>query len=630
MSNKTRKIRKTYQKRVKKTRINRRTKKKQINRRIKRTKKTKRKQINRRTKRRNTKMKGGGDIWQKVKNVVKKKAIAVSQVQKVFSSEKIVYRIGIELEGCYDINVIESDLPYILDRTVGHSNYPLETYPALDLDCSEVHTSIRIDTIHFERVEESFPCKISPTLVEEFSGLTGNADFAKLSKESPQFRHGEKTQCSTELILKSDNEYYVCLTGEEISYLTTNEDTTQDVTTQINLDVDQIMDKLEPDLSEGLDNTQEDMGLELHFHISDESMVARGENFLSTGTLRFCMVLCLLWYGCPEKYDTSFYDQFVKLGYNHDRRVAGENAYQNPSGGPIESRLPHHYQVVDEYRPVPEINWEEFERIFEGLSTEEGIENCICYLLKTMYPNNYKYMPIHIYNLSEILNLYGGALGYIASEFRHGDYHRVVEQYHNKDIVTGLTSIMQANEGNVAYGFRKASHLAPTEFHSSLLIGDYKSLPLRIEFRASKLKRENHDVFLRNYSALIAKFFDYAKKVATLQSLGDMQDQFKDPRLVLGESVEIFPPMKLGITRGQGYRASRLTESLKGWLTKIHMQQWYDVLVNAGFDHVLDLVFALQKNSELFETTLNKKIPIRPHVDTLISAVKRYAPKEKA
>ena len=96
------------------------------------------------------------------------------------------------------------------------------------------------------------------------------------------------------------------------------------------------------------------------------------------------MVFCLLWYGCPGLYDTCFYDAFIKLGYNYDRR----KDERGPAG-----IIP----LSKKYMVVAEINEKEFRRIFTELTTGGGIEECVRFLLKTMYPNNFKYMPIHIY-----------------------------------------------------------------------------------------------------------------------------------------------------------------------------------------------------------------------------------------
>ena len=45
----------------------------------------------------------------------------------------------------------------------------------------------------------------------------------------------------------------------------------------------------------------------------------------------------------------SFYDEFVKLGYNFDSRLLSENAYQNPED-PVQSRRPPHFQMVEDHR----------------------------------------------------------------------------------------------------------------------------------------------------------------------------------------------------------------------------------------------------------------------------------------
>jgi len=579
--------------------------------------------------------------------VIAQGAQVSSQVRKALVPKEIVYRFGLEFEGCYDITESLTDEEFTPAAEYWYTQN--EEFPVLLLDCENIpeEKKPRITTVHFDQVKEIFPCKQKNIFPSD-----------PVLSLSPQFNYGERTQCSTELILKSENKYYVGLNGHELSYLTQNEEGSEVITGQINEDITAIMDVLEPDLLEGLDRGDEDTGLALHFHISDESMVAQGENFLSTGTLRFCMVLCFLWYGCPGKYEHSFCDKFVELGYNYDRREPGQSAYVLPEGRTFQPRGPAGFLPVSEFKPVPEINWEEFERIFEGLTTEEGFEPCICYLLKTMYPNNFKYMPIHIYNLTDILESYR-SIWITLSNHEGGSELRKEGgwEYYDKDIVEVMKSIAnQSGEG--IYGAVRKNYIGGrmSDLKLKYLLRDYGALPLRVEFRFARLKSENHVGFIENYSKLIARFFDHAKEISTSWTHQLVEGGLDSPELVLGGDVLPLPPMvpdqKIQGTKSPilqsgpikhgipyipvavaGRAQAEAPESLKEWLKNIHMERWYEDLVEAGLDHVIDIVSNFQENPELVRTTLNGIGIPPPHVDALEWAAKkdpRYVAQVKA
>ena len=116
-----------------------------------------------------------------------------------------------------------------------------------------------------------------------------------LIENSPQFRDGEENKCSLELILKN-GPYYTCLSQFDSMYLTE----TTDVTAEMNRDIERIMQKLDPPLHGGLDDDLTKAGLELHLHVSDQNDKVKGLDFLDPKTLKFCMTICLLWYGCQD------------------------------------------------------------------------------------------------------------------------------------------------------------------------------------------------------------------------------------------------------------------------------------------------------------------------------------------
>ncbi len=493
-------------------------------------------------------------------------------------TKPIIYRIGIELEGCHDFVVDDKDLNAI-GGNMCISAAPTDNYPAIVIPHYEVRDKYSISNemdeqlTHFDLEGEKFPCKLSKdlkrTFPEDFErhSIISRKGLRFLIENSPQFRDGEENKCSLELILKNEA-YYTCLSQFDSMYLTktTLEDVTTDVTAEVNRDIERIMQKLDPPLHGGLDDDLTKAGLELHLHVSDENDKGKGLNFLDPKTLKFCMTICLLWYGCPGHCD-SFYDEFVKLGYNFDSRPYPKNAYQNPEGNQFQSRIPPHFQMVEEYRATPEIEWEEFKRIFEGLDKggEAEVEKCIFYLLTTMYPNRTKYMPIHIYNLKFIPEI-------VANFWISGQQSGV--EIEGENIVEMLEFILTSSETSdirSAYalelgpGVKKFAEGAPEggrrpfnllnvydEFlYSPLAWGlteqPDRPVPLRIEFRNSKLRKTSPVKFLTNYTKMITIFFDYAKKMSEdFSSLEEIK--VKTPMEVFEQCghISVFSPMVVG------------------------------------------------------------------------------------
>ena len=137
------------------------------------------------------------------------------------------------------------------------------------------------------------------------------------------------------------------------------------------------------------------------------------------------------------------------------------------------------------------------------------------------------------------------------------------------------------------------------------------------------------------------RFFNHAKEISTSWTHQLVEGGLESPELVLGEDVLPLPPMtdppvapRAAETRAaETQSAAEVTESLKEWLKNIHMEKWYEVLVGAGLDRVIDIVSNFQENPELVRTTLGGIGIPPPHVDALEWAAKtdpRYVAQVKA
>jgi hypothetical protein len=423
--------------------------------------------------------------------------IAKKQEMKRKLRDEKNYRIGLEIEGCAQIDNLE----YAQEMT---SKYPDLFYDekfGYTIPCAGGLSRIAVvdsSLQEFEKEKETLPCSIS----DEFLKV--------LSEENPTFyprselQKGDTTRCSTELILK-ESEFmtpqvrpgvmYFCRLNasgniEYLKYMDVHGFTrkvSNPMYAHIKEDIGNIVEKLQCDFlpvkeGEGYVPAPLNNRLAFHVHMSDQQIsdksVIKGSQFGSEEGLKHCIMACLLWYGCPELNVSGFYELLEKEGYNSD--------------GPNMRALGSTYMKevhIDELTKLPSIKKREFLEAYRAFK-EGNLDDFFRYLLETMFYNRTKFVPLNIYNLIDI--------------WYEGEW---ITEWSRQTSTDDEDSVF-AWDGNLPSNLTELIKETCEEGMDE---------PFRIEFRWGPLPRDNPVDFLDRYLARLTAFFHYSKLVSQME-----------------------------------------------------------------------------------------------------------------
>ena len=450
----------------------------------------------------------GGAVGEGFKKLKKKMSRSVGP---------FIFRIGLEIEGCI---LVEEGLNF---EKMGMGFSPILKSPYFYANCEDILKTI--ETEYFEKESESLSCGLN----------------REQSVDHYQFNF-DNDSCSIEFILKKKNKYFVSFDesnsvnvlvkegpdikrskGEKVH---DTDDSRYNEIEQISegfeADLNNLFTNLKPDLSEKI--TEPINGLRLHYHVSDETPDSRGPDFLSAEGLKTCMIMCLLWYGSSGLYEHSVVQYLL------------ENGIQDEYYYFVEKTERVFGNLVENVKSMAEINSDEFVRIFNSLDDKDegSIEECIRYLLVTMYPNNLKAMPLNIYNLTEILEPYRnfyvqefkGPLEIERMESSHAPYTYLYRQkdveewkFYNKNLVEFYETLLSSDDDifhkyRYKIGVKKGSAIKD-------VIKYYGNKPLRIEFRYCRFHPESCYEDFKRYSYGLMAFFNYTKEISLSWNPGE-------------------------------------------------------------------------------------------------------------